>query len=103
MQTSGRASDFRYCRVVTLGTPRVAGASPNFTNLSPGAARMTRLACLITLLLGHGATAVAQSNASAEAPMETVGPWAIWLFVLNFVGACVWFLLAVIRGGKGQK
>lgn len=64
---------------------------------------MTRLACLISLLLGHGATAVAQSNASAEAPMETVGPWAIWLFVLIFVGACAWFLLAVIRGGKGQK
>lgn len=61
---------------------------------------MMRLSCLSTLLFGLAIDAMAQSSAPAEAPMETVGPWAIWLFGLIFVGACAWFVLAVMRGGK---
>ena len=29
--------------------------------------------------------------------------WAIWLFALIFAGACVWFVMAVMRGDKKDK
>lgn len=64
---------------------------------------MARLAFLVTLMFGQVMAALAQTSASAEAPVETVGAWAIWLFGLLFVGACVWFVMAVMRGEKSDK
>lgn len=64
---------------------------------------MIRLALFVSLLFGPALTALAQSNTPVEAPVESVGAWAIWLFGLIFVGACVWFALAVMRGDKKGK
>ncbi len=64
---------------------------------------MIRLAVFVSLLFGPVLAALAQSNAPVEAPVESVGAWAIWLFGLIFVGACGWFALAVMRSNKNEK